>query len=118
MSEKEISMTDNPATVITEEPTTDKKPFVLREGTSGNGITITFRISPAQLERLMRIYAMRGRKSRSAVIRLLLNLGIEAYEANPKFQKQLAQLSDKEQKAEAKRNNELRSEILGRLKGV
>ena len=51
---------------------------------------------------------MRCAKSKRAIVRLLINLGIEAYEANPKFQKQLLTERNKEKALEAQRQKENR----------
>ena len=66
-----------------EQPTT-KQPYELKgKYATGNGIRVDTHLSQAQYERFQRIMTMRHAKSKSAVARLLINLGIEAYEANP-----------------------------------
>ena len=98
---------------------TDKKPYELKgKYATGNGVSLYVTLSNAQWERFQRIMTMRHAKSKSAVARLLINLGIEAYEANPKFQKQLLTEQNKEKAAEEKRQKERKQEVFGKLRGV
>ena len=94
----------------------DKQPYELKgKYATGNGIRVDTHLSQAQYERFQRIMTMRHAKSKSAVARLLINLGIEAYEANPKFQKQLLTEQNKEKAAEEQRQKERKQEVFGKL---
>ena len=98
---------------------TDKKPYELKgKYATGNGVRIDVTLSNPQYERFQRIMTMRKAKSKSAVLRLLVNLGIEAYEANPKFQKQLLNEQNKEQALEEQRQKERKQDVFGKLRGV
>lgn len=97
----------------------DKQPYELKgKYATGNGVKLTITLSNPQWERFQRIMTMRHAKSKSAVARLLINLGIEAYEANPKFQKQLLTEQNKEKAAEEQRQKERKQEVFGKLRGV
>ena len=97
----------------------DKQPYKLKgKYATGNGIRVETHLSQPQYERVQRIMTMRHAKSKSAVIRLLVNLGIEAYEANPKFQKQLLNEQNKEKAQEEQRQKERKREVFGKLRGV
>jgi len=101
------------------EQPTDKKPYELKgKYATGNGIRVDTHLSQAQYERFQRIMTMRKAKSKSAVLRLLINLGIEAYEANPKFQRQLEAEENKEQKAEEQRREARKKDVFGKLRGI
>lgn len=98
---------------------TDKKPYELKgKYATGNGVRIDVTLSNPQYERFQRIMTMRKAKSKSAVLRLLVNLGIEAYEANPKFQRQLEAEENKEQKAEEQRREARKKDVFGKLRGI
>jgi len=98
---------------------TDKKPYELKgKYATGNGVRINVTLSNPQYERFQRIMTMRKAKSKSAVLRLLVNLGIEAYEANQKFKNQLEAEENKEQKAEEKRNEARKKDVFGKLRGI
>lgn len=97
----------------------DKQPYELKgKYATGNGVRLDVTLSNPQYERFQRIMTMRHAKSKSAVLRLLINLGIEAYEANPKFQKQLLTEQNKEKAAEEQRHKERKQEVFGKLRGV
>ena len=97
----------------------EKKPYKLKgKYATGNGVRLDVTLSNPQYERFQRIMTMRHAKSKSAVARLLINLGIEAYEANPKFQKQLMTEQNKEKALEEQRQKERKQEVFGRLRGV
>ena len=97
----------------------DKKPYELKgKYATGNGVSLYVTLSNAQWERFRRIMTMRLAKSKSAVARLLINLGIEAYEANPKFQKQLLNEQNKAQAEEEQRQKERKQNVFGKLRGV
>ena len=101
------------------EQSTEKQPYELKgKYATGNGVKLTITLSNPQYERFQRIMTMRHAKSKSAVARLLINLGIEAYEANPKFQRQLEAEENKEQKAEEKRNEARKKDVFGKLRGI
>ena len=98
---------------------TDKKPYELKgKYATGNGVRLDVTLSNPQYERFQRIMTMRHAKSKSAVLRLLINLGIEAYEANPKFQRQLEAEENKEQKAEEQRREARKKDVFGKLRGI
>ena len=98
---------------------TDKKPYELKgKYATGNGVRCDVTLSNPQYERVQRIMTMRKAKSKSAVLRLLINLGIEAYEANPKFQRQLEAEATREQKEEEKRNEARKKDVFGKLRGI
>ena len=98
---------------------TDKQPYELKgKYATGNGVRVETHLSQPQYERVQRIMTMRHAKSKSAVIRLLVNLGIEAYEANPKFQRQLEAEVNKEQKAEEQRREARKKDVFGKLRGI
>ena len=99
--------------------TAENKPYELKgKYATGNGIRLDVTLSNPQYERFQRIMTMRHAKSKSAVLRLLINLGIEAYEANPKFQRQLEAEENKEQKAEEQRREARKKDVFGKLRGV
>lgn len=101
------------------EQSTEKQPYELKgKYATGNGVKLTITLSNPQWERFQRIMTMRHAKSKSAVARLLINLGIEAYEANPKFQRQLLTEQNKEKAAEEQRQKERKQEVFGKLRGV
>ena len=98
---------------------TEKQPYELKgKYATGNGVRLDVTLSNPQYERFQRIMAMRHAKSKSAVLRLLINLGIEAYEANPKFQRQLEAEENKEQKAEEQRREARKKDVFGKLRGI
>lgn len=97
----------------------EKQPYELKgKYATGNGVRINVTLSNPQYERFQRIMTMRHAKSKSAVARLLINLGIEAYESNPKFQKQLLTEQNKEQAAEEQRQKERKQEVFGKLRSI